>query len=298
MISLGGFEPNQRHPRPGSPRPNFSGGTHILKSFADWLCVLPPTLATIFAVALAASLSIGCLLLIHYLVPHKLRSVHNDVAGFMLAIVGVIYAVLLAFIAIAVWEGYTAAGQLVQTEASIVDDMYRGTVGLPSDLAVQLRRDLYAYTETVVTQEWPQMTTATPKQLDGWLILGQAHLGLTGLHPQDPATLSAQASMLELLNKLYDIRRARFNAAEAGLPAIIWWNLLAGAVILIVFSSLFGAPKLAMHAVMIGLLGGSIGLVLMLVVLLDNPFVGRSHVSVEPFNWLTKALEVMDYPRP
>jgi hypothetical protein len=249
-------------------------------------------------VALAAILSTGCLFLVHYAVPHRLRSLHNDVAGFMLAIVGVIYAVLLAFIAIAVWQGYTAADGLVQTEASLVNDMYRGTVSLPPDLAQRLRHDLYAYTDTVVHQEWPQMTKAVPAQLQGWLILDHFHLGLTGLHPQDAPTLAAQTSMLQLLNKLYDVRRGRFTAAGASLPAIIWWNLLAGAVILIVFSSLFGVPRIAMHAVMIALLGGSIGLVLMLIILLDNPFVGQSHVSVEPFEWLTKALQLMAYPRP
>ena len=71
---------------------------------------------------------------------------------------------------------------------------------------------------------------------------------------------------------------------------------MVGAAILIVFSYLFGAPRLAMHAVMVGLLGASIGLVLMLIVLLDNPFLGRSHVSVEPFQALTMAVETMDYP--
>jgi hypothetical protein len=92
------------------------------------------------------------------------------------------------------------------------------------------------------------------------------------------------------------VRRGRFHAASSGLPAIVWWNLMVGAAILIVFSYLFGAPRLAMHAVMVGLLGSSIGLVLMLIVLLDNPFLGQSHVSVEPFQALTMAVETMDYP--
>jgi Protein of unknown function (DUF4239) len=270
----------------------------MLNAFADWLCTLPPTLATLLAVGLAAALSVGCLFAIHAVIPHRLRSLHNDVAGFVLAIVGVIYAVLLAFIAIAVWQSYTAADDLVQTEANLVDDLYRSTISLPPGLATTLRQDLYSYTETVMQQEWPQMTTSMPARIPGWLSLDHFHLGLIGLHPQDASTLAAQSSMLQLLNKLYDVRRGRYHAAESSLPAILWWNLLAGAVILMVFSSLFGTPRLAMHAVMVGLLGGSIGLVLMLVVLLDNPFVGQSQVSVEPFKSLTRAVETMDYPHP
>ena len=53
-----------------------------------------------------------------------------------------------------------------------------------------------------------------------------------------------------------------------------------------------------MHAMMMSLLGGSIGHVLMLIALLDNPYRGQSHVSLEPFTWLSRALAMMDYPRP
>jgi hypothetical protein len=269
-----------------------------LKALSDWLCSLPPTEATLLVVAASAALSVLCLLGIHSVIPHRLRSLHNDVAGFILAIVGVIYAVLLAFIAIAVWQDYTAADGLVQTEANLVDDMYRGTVNLPRDLAGRLRQDLYEYTETVVQQEWPQMMTTLPSQQRGWQILDRFHLDLAALHTQDAPTLAAQGATFDMLNKLYDARRGRFHAAGSSLPAILWWNMLAGAVILIAFTSLFGVPRLAMHATMLAMLGGSIGLVLMLVVLLDNPFVGRSHVSDEPFQWLSRALAMMDYPRP
>jgi Protein of unknown function (DUF4239) len=260
------------------------------------LCSLPTTLATVVAMVVAGLLSAGCLLAVHRLIPHNLRSLHNDIAGFVLAIVGVIYAVLLAFIAIAVWENYTAADNLVQTEANLVGDLYRATISLPDDVAQGLRRDLFAYTEAVGKTEWPELAGGKVMQHGGWLALDNVHLKLAALHQEDPGTLAAQTSMLHMLNQLYDVRRGRFHAAAASLPEILWWNLLAGGGILIVFSCLFGVPRLAMHAVMVGLLGASIGLVLMLIVLLDNPFRGRSHVSAEPFDSLSKAVETMEYP--
>jgi hypothetical protein len=268
----------------------------MLTAVTHWLCLIPTTLAVSIAVFGTAGLSVAGLLAFHAAVPHKLRSLHNDLAGFVLAIVGVIYAVLLAFIAVAVWETYTDVDNLVQTEANLVDDLYRDTVSLPPEVAQRLRLDLFDYTETVVHKEWPRMVNSMPSGLKGWHILDRFHLTLAGLRPQDAPTVAAQTQMLATLDKLYDARRGRFHAAGAELPAIVWWNLLVGAVILIVFSYLFGAPRLAMHAIMVGLLGATIGLVLMLVVLLDNPFLGRSHVSVEPFEALTMAVETMDYP--
>ena len=268
----------------------------MLTAFTQWLCLIPTTLAVFIAVFGSGALAVAGLLAFHALVPHKLRSLHNDLAGFVLAIVGVIYAVLLAFIAVAVWQNYTDVDNLVQMEANLVGDLYQDTISLPPDTAQQLRRNLFDYTETVVQKEWPHMMASTPTHQRGWKILGSFHLTLSQLKPQDGPTLAVQTEMLGTLDKLYDVRRGRFHAASAGLPSIVWWNLVVGAAILVVFSYLFGAPRLAMHGVMVGLLGSSIGLVLMLIVLLNNPFVGRSHVSVQPFQALTMAVETMDYP--
>lgn len=137
-----------------------------------------------------------------------------------------------------------------------------------------------------------------PPHLKGWRVLDDFHLKLVAFQPPTASALAAQGAMLETLGKLYDVRRGRFHAAEEGLPAIVWWNLLVGAVLLMGFSCLFGAPRLQMHAVMVAMLGASIGLVLMVIVLLDNPFLGTSHVSVEPFEALSMAVETMDYPKP
>ncbi len=270
----------------------------MLTGFAHWLCLLPTTLAALIGLFGAAALSLGGLLLAHRLIPHRLRSQHNDLAGFLLAIVGVIYAVLLAFIAVAVWQSYATVDDLVQTEANLVDDLYRNTISLPPDLGVELRQDLFDYTENVVKKEWPQMERSMPAHLKGWRILDQFHLTLVGYKPSDGAGLAAQSAMLATLQKLYDVRRGRFHAAQSDLPAVVWWNLIIGALILLGFSCLFGAARLAMHATMVGLLGASIGLVLIVIVLLDNPFLGSSHVSVEPFQALTMAVETMDYPKP
>jgi hypothetical protein len=48
------------------------------------------------------------------LVPATSRQPYNDVAGFIYAALGVIYAVLLALVVIAVWEEYDAAGETVE----------------------------------------------------------------------------------------------------------------------------------------------------------------------------------------
>ena len=51
--------------------------------------------------------------LVQRLVPAVSRQRHNDVAGFIYAALGVIYAVLLALVVISVWEEYQVVTPLI-----------------------------------------------------------------------------------------------------------------------------------------------------------------------------------------
>jgi uncharacterized membrane protein YgaE (UPF0421/DUF939 family) len=80
------------------------------------------------AVGLAA---LGGLALVQRLVPTEVRQGHNDVAGFIYAVVGVIYAVLLALMVIAVWEDYEKARDTVEQEANALAEIFWLAHGLP-----------------------------------------------------------------------------------------------------------------------------------------------------------------------
>ena len=58
-------------------------------------------------VAVAVVVAVVGLVLVQRLVPTERRKEHNDVAGFIYAVLGVAYAVLLGLILIAVWENGT-----------------------------------------------------------------------------------------------------------------------------------------------------------------------------------------------
>ncbi|MBV8402100.1 MAG: DUF4239 domain-containing protein [Acetobacteraceae bacterium] len=262
-----------------------------------WILGLPTFLAAAVIVSIAVMLSVLGLVLFHVAVPHRIRRSHNEVAGYTIAVVGVIYAVLLAFIAVAVWEDFGRAEGLVQTEANLVGNLYRDTVGLPEPLATDLRHDLFVYAETVVQDEWPALTEGRVDDEAGWQLLDRFHLALVRLQSPDPAVLVLETEMIRNLNALYDARRGRFHAATHGLPPILWLNLIAGAAVTILFSFMFGVPNFLMHVVMVGMLAASIALVLALIILLDSPFRGQNHISAAPFERLVKTVEDMAYPR-
>jgi hypothetical protein len=57
----------------------------------------------------AVLLAIAGTLMVRRWVPVEVLERHNEVAGFIYAVIGVVYAVLLGFTAIIVWERYDKA---------------------------------------------------------------------------------------------------------------------------------------------------------------------------------------------
>src|SRR6516165_9686346 len=58
------------------------------------------------------------------LLPIELRRRHNDVAAAIFSIIGVTYAVLLAFVAMLAWEGFNRAKAASYAEAARIGDVY------------------------------------------------------------------------------------------------------------------------------------------------------------------------------
>lgn len=63
---------------------------------------------------------------------------NNEVAGFKFAVIGVLYAVLLAFAIIVVWEKFTDAGNIVAREAGAATNVYRLSYGMAEAPATSL----------------------------------------------------------------------------------------------------------------------------------------------------------------
>jgi hypothetical protein len=104
------------------------------------------------AVSLAA---LGGLALVQRLVPTEVRQKHNDVAGFIYAVLGVVYAVLLALVVIATWESYESARVTVEDEANALAEIFWLAHWMPQPEGRELQELARSYAEDVVDEEWP-----------------------------------------------------------------------------------------------------------------------------------------------
>src|ERR687889_1763185 len=111
----------------------------------------------ILVVLVVSAAAVAGLMLVQRFISSELRERHNDVAGFVYAGVGVVYAVLLALVVIAVWEQYQRARETVETEANAVAEIAWLAHRLPEPDHHELQEDARSYAQEVVEEEWPRM---------------------------------------------------------------------------------------------------------------------------------------------
>ncbi|HVZ21152.1 MAG TPA: hypothetical protein VG871_08835 [Vicinamibacterales bacterium] len=237
------------------------------------------------------------LLVFHRIVHLPVRQAHNDLAGFTIGIVSMTYAVLLAFIAVATWESYSRAGDLVDNEAAYVGNIYRDTVGLPPAIGRDIRGDLREYVRMVVEKEWPEQQRGKVPT-EAWEPLYRLHAAVAGLRPRDLGESVVEAELLRALNELYGARASRLGAADGHIPNVVWWLILLGGMITTGYVYLFGYKSFAMHILMTAVVSMSLALVVVLIMALDWPFRGEVSVSSDPFVKVQQAWTSMDLDRP
>ena len=241
-------------------------------------------------VAVSVLIAVTGLMLVQRLVPLRLRKEHNDVAGFIYAVLGVIYAVLIALVVIAVWEDFAAARDTVEREASELDDVFRLAHSLPEPEGRQLQELARSYARVVVDEEWALMAQARTSPR-AWELLDEMTLHFENVEVRTKAEQVRYAEALARMDELADARNARLVEAGEGIPTVLWGVLAVGGILVVGFAYLFGLENTLVHNLMVGALALLISSVLFTIGVLEYPFSGDVRVSPEAFELVLERFE-------
>jgi hypothetical protein len=206
-------------------------------------------------------------------------TINNEIAGFKFATVGVLYAVLLAFVIIVVWERFTEAELDVVHEAGAAENIYRLSQGLGDANGGDLRNVTAAYLRAAIADDWPAMDSGVPgASASTKQALDAIYRMLSVVNEQGHSSIVSE--IFRQLDRMTESRRARLIAAEGAVPNVIWLVLLGGAAVTIAFTFFFGMESLQAQTVMTALLALLIFSELLIVVAIDRPFAGS--VKVHP----------------
>jgi hypothetical protein len=239
--------------------------------------------------ALIAALIVGgCVLLalvglwlVRTRIPVSSLEPHHEVAGFFIGVLGAIYAVLLAFVVIVMWEKFEDAHTVVASEANDIGDLARLAESLPEGSQGPVREALLAYTQAVITDEWPAMSRGEDSQRT-WAQMRRLWAVYRTMDPQSFVERTAYETSLDRLSELTDSRRMRLGAAREHVPGILWILLWGGGVVTVLFTYFFGVRNVRSQMLMTGALSLLIAFVLFLIVALNHPFAGVTRVGAEP----------------
>ncbi len=246
-----------------------------MPTFESWFwCFL--LVVVVPAVAVAGAL------LVRRAVGHEVLARHNEVAGFVYAVIGVVYAVWLGFTAIIVWEQFREAQKGVEQEANALADLYRSSQVFPDDVRGEIENGLRDYARLVVEEEWPAMAAGKSNR-PTWDAYNLLWRNYHEFRPQDEHQRIWYVNSVERMNVLGEQRRNRLLAVHAKVPTVMWVVLLFAGAVTIGFSFLFGTVNARAHALITAALTLTITVVLFSIVALQQPFAGITRIGPEAF---------------
>ena len=241
----------------------------------------------LFAMFLFVLVSVAGLVLVQRLVPIELRKQHNEVAGFIYAVLGIAYAVLLGLVVVASWEQYQTARNTTEREASELAELFWLGHRLPEAEGHRLQELARSYARVVVDEEWLLMARgdSSPR---AWALIDEIRLTVQDMNPDTEAGQVLYDQGLERVHDLADARRDRLLEAREGIPPILWVALVVGAIVTVGFTYLFGLDDTTTHTLMVALLALVIGLILFTIGSLEYPFSGNVRLGPEAFEQVLK----------
>jgi Protein of unknown function (DUF4239) len=205
---------------------------------------------------------------------------NNEIAGFKFATVGVIYAVLVAFAIIVVWEKFNQAQTVVVEEAGAAATLYRLTDG-PEPAAAAVRAALTKYLELAVDRDWPAMAKASESS-ETTKALNALYTSALPLARNPSLPQAVPSEMFKQMDSITEARRTRLHLAGGTVPLIIWLVLSSGAVLTVVFTFFFATKNLPAQMMMTGILALLVFMALLVIISIDRPFTGPTKVDSDP----------------
>jgi hypothetical protein len=253
----------------------------------------------VWEVAMAVCASIVLLSLIglrvfHRWVPWHKREEDTSMVGLSYALCGGLYAVMLAFVAVGVFETMDRSTAVASEEANSLGSITFDSPGLPPELALRVREDIDKYIEIVTKKEWPSQRAYDMKPSnfeEGWAQVRRISLDLAAFEPETDGQSTVKAEMESVVNELFTARRTRLLAASQHLPDAVWEVLVFGLLLVAVYVYLFGPHSYRMHIAVTTLTMLSIGMVFTLVIALDYPFRGDVSVDSEAYTGVREVAE-------
>lgn len=207
---------------------------------------------------------------------------HNNAVGTVIGAYGVFYGITLGLIAVATWDGYEVAEHLVIKEASSLAALDRDVSALPEPAASELRHLLRNYLDYVIDRAWPEHRRGIIP-VEGETLVDAFASRLVRYDPKTERDSALFQAAITQFNDMLEHRGERLASIGNGLPTVLWWIVLIGAILNMAILYVLRIEPLRTHTLLIALLSSFISLMIFVIIAMDHPFVGDLSINPTPF---------------
>jgi hypothetical protein len=233
-------------------------------------------------VGVIAIAALGATSLVRHALGLDFRRQQHEIGNPIYLQIGVVFAVLLAFVFNEVWGEYNAAAQAINGECGALHGVAMLAHDLPDGQGQGVVQAILNYAEVVIKVEWPSLgqRKESPEAVNAFVAIVEAAGRLNATRPSDQ---TIQGQILSLLAQAHAFRETRLFQANQGLPVVIWIVLSFYALILVAFVLFAGVESRVGHFLFSAIFATSVVLVLLVLRMLDYPFEGALTLSNTDF---------------
>jgi Protein of unknown function (DUF4239) len=247
---------------------------------SDWLLNLPVVWMAVVVFAATFLLTFSIYWIVTRLAVNDRARAFKAVSPGMLPPLGILFALLVGFIAVEVWNNYDKAKVAVATEASALRAVVLLAGTFPEEQKTRIYSLIDRHIEAAVNEGWPAMAQhrLTLSTLPTALI-EELHDALA-LKPADDSQRIAQSEMVKALHTALDARRQRIVISESTVGAVKWAGILLQGLCTLVAIAMVHSDNRLTCAIALALFATGIALSLFLIAAYSRPFTGE--ISVRP----------------
>ena len=191
---------------------------------------------------------------------------------------------MIAFVVVVLWQEYNKSQDNALKEGTEALELYRDLTLYPDQKkAADSIKSLTQFARLIIDDEYPAMAdmrlSTTTEQT-----MTKLRIDIHNIIPQNPRDQILYNKILRDFETLVRLRQNRLLSLESSLPYIVWVVIIAGAIIIILFSILLGTDKLWLHMLLTSMLAITLANAFYLIIELDYPFMG--YLCAKPTSYI------------
>ncbi len=246
-----------------------------------WLHELPVVWIAIVVLAFVAVLVALIYVIVMRVAAGPRGEVLSSLSPGLLPPLGIVFALIVGFLAAGVWGDSAKAKDAVSAEASALRSVVLLSRQLPDATGAQMRGLVREQIDNAVASEWPAMRRQDASLAAIPVPLAQAQDLALEFMPRTPGQTEAQREIVGALVKALDARRQRIIVSDSHVDAVKWIGLLVLATVMLIGIACVHSGNRRTALLALALFGASVAVVAVMLVAQDEPFTGHLGQSPE-----------------